>query len=80
MCNKSGETLDHLLHCDVARDLWIMVFQMFGVEEWIMPRWVVVLVDLLACWKRRVGWDDINIVWNVILPFLIWCIWRGRNA
>lgn len=39
MCNKSGETPDHLLlHSDVARDLWIMVFQMFGVE-WIMRRW-----------------------------------------
>jgi hypothetical protein len=38
MCNKGGETPDHLLppdhlllHFDVARDLWIMVFQMFGV-------------------------------------------------
>jgi hypothetical protein len=49
MCKKSGKLLDHLfLHCDVARELWIMVFQMFGIE-WVMPKRVV---DLLACWNR----------------------------
>jgi hypothetical protein len=42
-----------------------MVFQMFGVE-WVMPRRVV---DLLACWNRRVGRNDVNIVWNDISSF-----------
>jgi hypothetical protein len=38
MCKKSRETLDHLvLYCDIARDLWNLVFQIFGVE-WVMPR------------------------------------------
>jgi len=33
MCKKSGETPDHLfLHRDVARDSWIIDFQMFGVD------------------------------------------------
>jgi hypothetical protein len=32
MCKKCGESLDYLLHCDVVRDLWNMVFWM-----WIMP-------------------------------------------
>jgi len=52
-----------------------MVFQMFGVE-WVMPRRVV---DLLACWNRRVGHNDINIV-STIPSFLMWCTWRERNA
>jgi hypothetical protein len=30
----SGETPDHLLHCYTARELWNLVFQMFGVE-WV---------------------------------------------
>jgi hypothetical protein len=42
-----------------------------------MPRQVV---DLLACWKGRVNQNDINIVWNVIPSFLMWCIWREMNA
>jgi hypothetical protein len=68
MCKKSEKTPDHLLlHCDATRELWIMVFQFFGVE-WVMPRWVV---DLLASWKRRVGRNDINFVWNAILSFLM---------
>jgi hypothetical protein len=37
-----------------------MVFQMFGLE-WVMPKLVM---DLLTCWNRRVGQNDINIVWN----------------
>jgi hypothetical protein len=74
---KSRETLDHLLlQCDVVRELWNMVFQMFGVE-WVMPRRVV---DLLACWNRRVGMNDIIIVWNAIPSFLLRCMWREMNA
>jgi hypothetical protein len=53
-----------------------MVFQMFGVE-WVMPRRVV---DLLACWNRRVGMNDIIIVWNAIPSFLLRCMWREMNA
>jgi len=58
---------------DVFRELWIMIFQMFGVE-WVMPKRVV---DLLVCWYR--GLDEI-IVWNAIPSFLFWCIWGEINA
>jgi hypothetical protein len=76
MCKKCGKTQDHLfLHCDVAREMWIMIFHMFGVE-WIMPKRVV---HFLPCWNRGVGWNDSIIVWNAI-PSLLWCIWRERSA
>jgi hypothetical protein len=42
-----------------------------------MPKQVV---DLMACWIRRVGQDDIDIVWDVIPSFLMWCILRETNA
>jgi hypothetical protein len=36
MCNKSKESIDHLfLYCDVVRDLWNSLFNLFGVE-WVM--------------------------------------------
>jgi hypothetical protein len=32
MCKKRGETFDDLfLHSDIARELWNLVFQMFGI-------------------------------------------------
>jgi hypothetical protein len=37
------------------------------------------MVDLLTCWKRMVGQNDSNIVWNVISSFLMWCIWREKT-
>jgi hypothetical protein len=36
MCKHSGELIDYLLlHCEVAMELWNMVFQLFGVT-WVM--------------------------------------------
>jgi hypothetical protein len=48
MCKRSGESIDHLLlHCDVARALWSVLFSIFYVK-WVMNGRVI---DLLACWK-----------------------------
>jgi hypothetical protein len=30
---KGRETLDHLLHCDIVRDLLTLVFKIFGVKN-----------------------------------------------
>jgi hypothetical protein len=56
--------------------LYILVFKMFGVD-WIMPSQVV---ELQACWKIRFSPKDLNVIWNVILSCLMWCMWRERNA
>jgi hypothetical protein len=46
MCKRAGETVDHLfLHYEYARELWSLVFCMYGIH-WAMPRKVS---DLLAC-------------------------------
>ena len=38
MCKSNGELVNHLLlHCPITRDLWDMVFSLFGVC-WVMPR------------------------------------------
>jgi len=45
MSKKSGENIDHLLlHCEVARALWVLIYSLFGLE-WIIPQ---IAVDLLA--------------------------------
>jgi hypothetical protein len=46
MCKKSGESINHLLlHCEVARTLWSVLFTLFDVL-WVMNGRVL---DLLAC-------------------------------
>jgi hypothetical protein len=39
MCKKCGESIDHLLHCEVATELWSTLFQLFG-GSWVMPQGV----------------------------------------
>jgi hypothetical protein len=52
MCKRSGESINHLLlHCEVARTLWSVIFSLFGVK-WVMNERVL---DLLACWKGQRG-------------------------
>jgi hypothetical protein len=47
MCKKNGESIDHLLlRCEVARDLWALVFHFFGIE-WVMSQQVVELLAKL---------------------------------
>ena len=33
MCKRGEETIDHLImHCPIARELWNLVFPLFGVQ------------------------------------------------
>jgi hypothetical protein len=76
MCKKSGESIEHLLlHCKVARDLWIYIFTSFGVE-WVMPRRVL---DLLTSWGDSFGYGPAKEVWQFPL-YLMWCFWWERNV
>ncbi len=77
MCKADGESVDHLfLHCNLARELWTMVFSLFGMQ-WVMLRRVV---DVLACWKGRLGRHKNRIIRDAIPHSVLWCLWRERNA
>jgi hypothetical protein len=76
MCKVDWESVDHLfLHCALARELWTMVFSLFGMH-WVMPRRIV---DVLACWQGRLGRHKNWVLWNAIPHCVLWCIWRERN-
>jgi hypothetical protein len=77
MCKEAGESIDHLfLHCHTARELWDLVFSMFGLR-WVMPCHVV---DLLACWTGQNRRSRSDAIWALIPHCLMWIIWRERNA
>uniref|UniRef100_A0A2N9F8F9 Reverse transcriptase zinc-binding domain-containing protein n=1 Tax=Fagus sylvatica TaxID=28930 RepID=A0A2N9F8F9_FAGSY len=41
MCKADGESIDHLLlHCPYAKELWDMIFVLFGIH-WVMPKQVI---------------------------------------
>lgn len=77
MCKRAGETTNHLLLCcPVARELWCMVFTLFGVYL-VMPRGVM---ELLSSWPGKFSKHRNGVVWNIIPHCLMCSIWRERNA
>ena len=51
MCKKSGEFVDHLLHCEIASALWSAIYSRVGLA-WVMSKRVV---DLFTCRRRLRG-------------------------
>jgi hypothetical protein len=75
MCKADGESVDHLLlHCPYAKELWDMIFGLFGLQ-WVMPKRVM---DLFSCWYGSVGRH--SVIWKAIPHCIMWCLWRERNA
>ena len=63
MCKKDEDSIDHLLlHCHVARELWNMVFSLFGVH-WVM---LCHAVDLLASWLYKCSRRKSLVIWSMI--------------
>ena len=77
MCKANGESIDHLfLHCSIARDLWSLVFSIFGVW-WVMPCHVL---ELLLCWSTGFKSYRSAHLWDLITHCVLWVIWREQNA
>jgi hypothetical protein len=61
MCKKGRKSIDHLLlHCEGARDLWVLVFCLFGMDTghalkgwWSF--WLVGEINLAATAKWKSG-------------------------
>lgn len=76
MCKQAAKTVDHLfLHCYVARNLWILTFNLFGIH-WVLPSSTH---DLLASWWIKTVNKDIKKIWKMVPHALFWCLWKERN-
>lgn len=77
MCEKHGESVDHLLlHCEVAKAIWDDFFSRVGLS-WVIP---CRLVDFLTSWRGLHGDAQVAAIWRLVLICMCWCIWRERNA
>ena len=53
MCKADGESIDRLLHCPYTKELWDMIFGLFGIH-WVMPKRVI---KVFCCWQGSLGCD-----------------------
>lgn len=77
MCKRSGESIDHLfLYYLVARELWCLIFSIFGIQ-WVMPSGVM---ELLRCLSGGFGRSQSLEIWRLVPHCLLWRIRREQNA
>jgi hypothetical protein len=77
MCKADGEFVDPLLlYCVYAKELWDMVFAMFGIYWVIRGR----VRDLFACWQGKMGRHLNDMIWRFVPHCLMWCFWRECNT
>lgn len=69
MCKGDGESMDHLLHCEVACTLWSAFFSCFGLSR-VMSRRVA---NLYACWWMG-GSSQNAVVWKMVPSCFLWCL------
>jgi hypothetical protein len=62
-CMLSEESVDHLLHCDVASALWSALFTCFGLSL-VMPSSVI---NLFAA------------IWKMMPICHFWCLWKEKK-
>lgn len=60
------ETVNDLLHCSIARDIWSFVFSPLGVM-WVMP---YIMLNLLAGWK-----DWVTLYYGIFAGLFLLVIW-----
>lgn len=60
------ETVNDLLHCSIARDIWSFVFSPLGVV-WVMP---YIMLNLLAGWK-----DWVTLYYGIFAGLFLLVIW-----
>ena len=73
---REEENLDHLLlHCAKVRDLWDLLFFIFGIN-WVLHSSVQ---EIMAGWRRPFAKKKAKKIWLAAPILLFWCIWRERN-
>jgi hypothetical protein len=77
MCKESGESISHLLlHCPAAREVWLFIFNIFGIQC-VMP---IGVLDLLSCWGDSCHSIRIWKLWDMVPLCVFWCLWWEQNA
>ena len=76
MCKDGAESVDHLLHCPFAREIWSMVFGLFGVYQVMLSS----TLEKLECWQGSFGNHRNFQIWRAVPHCLMWRLWRERNG
>ena len=71
LCAEEEENTDHsLLHCKLARDLWALLFAIFGIN-WVLPCSVK---ETLLSWKDSFARKKCKNIWMPAPLCLFWTV------
>ncbi|RVW31827.1 putative ribonuclease H protein [Vitis vinifera] len=76
MCLEKEENINHLLlHCSRTRELWDLLFALFGVP-WVLPFSVR---ETLLTWNGYFLGKNRKKVWRAAPLHIFWTVWKERN-
>ena len=69
------ESIDHLLHCEKTRKVWMLLLSLFGVS-WVFP---YSAKETFLGWRGSFVGKKRKTMWQVGSLYLFWVIWKARN-
>ena len=77
LCLLEGESIDHfLLHCELMRSLWNLLFSLFGMS-WVL---LYSIREVLLRWLGSCVGKKRKKVWLAVPLCLFWIVWKERNS
>ena len=77
LCQKCGESIDHLLlHCERTREVLMLLFSFFEVS-WVFSYSVK---EILLGWRGSFVGKKRKVAWQLGPLCLFWIIWKARNS
>ena len=69
------ESIDHLLHCEKTRKVWMLLLSLFGVS-WVFP---YSAKETFLGWRGSFVGKKRKTMWQVVSLYLFCVIWKARN-
>lgn len=75
LCDQEQETMQHLLRCVVAREVWSRMVSFWGKPDWLREA----DSQILRWWSGlRASKQDRRNLWTAI-TLVFWCQWRAQE-
>ena len=76
LCKRAIDNVDHiLLHCNFVNDVWVRIFEMFGVVGAFPKSWAEFII---IKWTFKHNSKKLKLIWRFAVLALAWSVWMDE--